>query len=350
MYIEDKIDVSKLSSRKITPEGYLIAEAVFTKAGVQYYDESIITGNPKDVGNVVGVYRPESVITDDKTIESLKRKPITIDHPPENVNASNYKMYSVGITGENITKVKDGRISGTVQFYDKDVIESINKNILREISLGYEANTFKKDGEYRGEKYQYVFDGGMGVNHCAVVKSGRCGSEVSILDKAEDKKVDEENNKNEIVIKDSDSSNEADVSNNKRTKENTKKDDQHGKEKMMLDNAELEKMIFDKANEIAIKRSNAMNLGQVFLGDSVDFSAMTDRQIIESAYKKAINDSDDISKKSDDYLLGALSAARNNQQKAKAQQVTISDSIKSTTTQDAKYFSALECRAMKKRS
>jgi len=73
-----------------TSEGYLRGEAIVSRAGVFKY---------RNVdGSIRGELRhPDDVFNND-SLSTLKMIPITIDHPPEFVNASNAHKYQVGYT------------------------------------------------------------------------------------------------------------------------------------------------------------------------------------------------------------------------------------------------------------
>lgn len=178
------------TTREMTPEGYLLAKVALTKVGVQDYSLSDLTGNPADEGKVVGVFRPKETVFHQETKDSAKMKPFTELHPDQFVDINNYKNLSLGHIGDKIEALDSERLGASLLVTDKSLIDKI-QNGLNEISVGYTANIVEKKGIYKGQKYDYAFDGPMYINHIAVVPAGRCGDSVSILDKKGDKTMSE---------------------------------------------------------------------------------------------------------------------------------------------------------------
>lgn len=173
------------STRKITAEGYLKATAALTRVGLQDYRLSDITGNAND-RKVVKVLRPAATVFADETIESAKLKPITMYHPSTMVDSENHHNLSVGTIGENVHKLDKDRLGASIIITNKAIIDDIMNGKVSEVSMGYSADLKKESGVFNDEHYDYVFDGAMNINHCAIVPKGRCGETVSILDKKED--------------------------------------------------------------------------------------------------------------------------------------------------------------------
>ena len=184
MQITDSLEL-KASSRKLTKEGYLKATAALTKVGLQEYRLSDITGNANDT-KIVKVLRPADVVFNDDTIDSAKLKPITLLHPQQMVDSDNHHKLSVGTIGENVHKLDDKRLGANIVITNKAIIDDILNNKFAQLSMGYTANFREEKGIFDGEPYEYAFDGAMTINHCAIVQKGRCGEDVSILDKKED--------------------------------------------------------------------------------------------------------------------------------------------------------------------
>src|SRR4051812_44815165 len=85
----------------MTRDGYLVAEVRAARTGVYDYHGSEL-GRP-DLGTVK-VYRPPEEVFSDDALASFTSLPVTIDHPPEMVNAKNWKRYARGYTGEDAAK------------------------------------------------------------------------------------------------------------------------------------------------------------------------------------------------------------------------------------------------------
>jgi hypothetical protein len=179
--INDKLVLER--SRQMTPEGYLKATAAITKVGVQKYRASEFGFGPDDV--IIGVFRPPGTVFHPETIESTKLKPITHQHPEEDVNAKNHNRYDVGTVGETVEPIDSEILGANILLTDSVIVQDVNERKIEELSLGYDSYIVSENGEYNGEKYQYRFDGPMIVNHLAIVDAARCGDSVKILDKGE---------------------------------------------------------------------------------------------------------------------------------------------------------------------
>jgi hypothetical protein len=154
------------TSFETTAEGFLQGSAVVTRTGVFTYL------NPD------GTYRYELRHPDDvfvpESLETIKRKPVTNDHPTDGIiTKKNAKKFVVGSTGSEV-KTDDNKIAIDFVVMDEKTIENI-KNGKRELSLGYRCDTFPEEGVYEGFKYTHR-QKNIVVNHLAVVQKGRAGS------------------------------------------------------------------------------------------------------------------------------------------------------------------------------
>ena len=167
---------SRISPNQIeTAEGYLICRSVpIARTGDQEYTarEVMQDGDP---GQTVIVHRrPEDVFAEE-TIASFEGKPVTDDHPPENVQAENFASYARGHV-QNVRQAGDNLV-GDVYITDAKLASDVKHRVKREISCGYQCDLVP-DGA--GGYYQTNIRG----NHVAVVLRGRAGHEVAIHDAA----------------------------------------------------------------------------------------------------------------------------------------------------------------------
>ncbi len=344
----DNLALTK-TTRKLTKEGYLQGVAALTRVGVQKYQLSNFTGLDSDTNKLVGVFRPPETVFSDETIDSAKLKPITMTHPHEMVDADNYRNYSVGSIGENVYKLDDERLGSTIQITNKAIIDDIQNGKIKEVSMGYTANVKQQTGEYKGEQYEYVFDGAMSINHCAIVNAGRCGETVSILDNKEEqlgmnieeikeKIINDEDFKQKLkeLLKDSNHE-ESDKSNN--SDNDITEDD---KQVHQDSNSENEEKNQEKAIQDAVAvRLSIIDKARYILKDQ-DFSNMSNRQILDKALEGSVKNADG---KSDEYLLGLLDGVVDKHNKAKEQHKIISDSS-TNVSNHAKYYSASEIQKL----
>lgn len=158
-----------------TPEGYLQGYIRVTCAGVFRY-----LGD--DGKTIVRVYRPESEVGDLESVLSANSKPITLQHPNDNVTVENIKKYQVGFTGT------DAHFDGidlwiTVTITDQKAIESIENGEVEAVSCGYDVKSVEKNTDprnnWRGTEYTHI-QHGIRYNHVALVYAGRAGESVQI--------------------------------------------------------------------------------------------------------------------------------------------------------------------------
>ena len=165
---------------RITPGGHLVALARVAKANnIQDYAPSEIGQPPKADGSPYRIFRPESAVFAKDAIASAAHRPITIDHPSEDVTAANWKQLAVGDTGGEV--MRDGDfLRIPVMVMDARGVEAAQKS-HREFSLGYSADLDMTPGTFDDAAY----DGSMRsirVNHLALCGSARGGSELRIID------------------------------------------------------------------------------------------------------------------------------------------------------------------------
>lgn len=161
----------RLSEHKYkTPEGYLICtDAILARTGKQRYTKDELFGDGDS--EEVDVDRPYEQVMNEKTISSFENKPVTFDHPDEDVNVGNYKEYAVGYVRDVHQGKVDGRdvILGNLVITDQDAIDAIENGEHTDLSCGYDCD-IKDDGH--GSYYQNNIRG----NHVALCREGRAGN------------------------------------------------------------------------------------------------------------------------------------------------------------------------------
>lgn len=156
-----------------TPEGFLIVPAVIAKKTVLDYPEY---GRKELMGDA---------IFEKSFIDSANGCPISFDHPenngaPENVNNENYDKYIVGVVlTPEIDKEKE-EVRANLKIFDKDVIELIKNDDIRELSQGYTCNLKFEKGIFNGVPYD-AEQTEIILNHIALVRNGRGGKNFTIL-------------------------------------------------------------------------------------------------------------------------------------------------------------------------
>ena len=178
MYLQDRMNLN--TKRVYTDEGYLIVPAKIARTGIQKYRASEMGISDGDPNRIISVYRPPEEVFSDASLSSFSNKPVTDDHPPELVNASNSKKYTVGHSGPEVKKIED--FAETELFVtDALVINKINDGKV-ELSNGYVADIDWTPGvSPDGEPYEAMQRNIRG-NHIAIVTKGRAGSACRVAD------------------------------------------------------------------------------------------------------------------------------------------------------------------------
>lgn len=164
---------SKISENMTkTPEGYLICRNVpIGRTGAMtYYGEELNLEEKRGIKLKV-TRKPEELFSK-ATIASFEGKPVTNDHPSNNLTIDTINIYSRGHT-ENVRSEGD-LLMADLYVVDAGLISEI-ENGKREVSCGYDCLWIEnEDGTY--EQKEIV------GNHVAIVQEGRAGPRVAIKD------------------------------------------------------------------------------------------------------------------------------------------------------------------------
>ena len=160
------------------PEGYLLCVGVpIARTGKMYYGPGELPLKVGDNG-IIEVTRDEAVVFSPQTMASFEGKPITLDHPLEDVSPKNWKRLACGYL-RNVRrgdgKDHDKLIADAV-INDEDAIQMVLSG-KRGVSCGYDA---RYEQTSPGRARQIKISG----NHAALVSNPRCGEACSIRDEA----------------------------------------------------------------------------------------------------------------------------------------------------------------------
>lgn len=161
----------KLSAHKYkTPEGYLVCtDAILARTGKQKYLRSEVFGDDcENANDEIEINRKPEEVFSPATLASFENKPITVEHPEEDVNAENHKAYSVGYVRDIRRGTYDGEdvMLGTLVVTDEATIEEIESGKHTELSCGYDCDI--EDTEHPEQK-------NIRGNHVALCEQGRAG-------------------------------------------------------------------------------------------------------------------------------------------------------------------------------
>ena len=153
-----------------TPEGYLVCtDAILARTGKQTYHRKELWGdscnNPDDN---VDVMRDAKEVFSDATLASFENKPVTVEHPNEDVTAENHNDYAVGFVRDVHQGKVDGQdvMLGTLIITDAKTINEIENGEHTELSCGYDCDIDDSDNPQQRN---------IRGNHVALCQQGRAG-------------------------------------------------------------------------------------------------------------------------------------------------------------------------------
>lgn len=165
-------------------------DVILCRSGIQLYHKSeiepFITADNKPAveKEVYREYRPASVVV--KAQDLCKSLPVTKEHPREWVTPKNWQELAGGTLDKEVSVVAlEGEAEGeiglksNITFYTEDLYNYYLSN--KEVSLGYNCRKhFVPNPEEVG--YDIILDEITEVNHLAITRAGRGGSEVAVID------------------------------------------------------------------------------------------------------------------------------------------------------------------------
>jgi hypothetical protein len=161
-------------SKKRNNQGFLEIKARATRTGIQEYPELNQTH-----------YRPAIEVFNQDSINSLKKLPVSVFHPPEPITISNAKKYSIGFTDSEVQKSSvnnEDFLEINLVITDENTAQRVERKELVEVSMGYTADRIPESGEVEGKKYNVV-QKNIVYNHVALLPIGnaRAGRNARIL-------------------------------------------------------------------------------------------------------------------------------------------------------------------------
>ena len=167
-----------------TSEGFLKGRAIVTSIGVFTYKR-------KD-GTVQRELRLPEEVFNEKTLQSMKLKPVTLNHPNELVTSDNADKLQVGSLGDNPSRttqwdrapydeVTDGiNCAIDMVITNKDAIDAV-LNGKQALSMGYTCDLEQAQpyATWCGIEYDFI-QRNIRYNHCAIVDSARAGDNAKI--------------------------------------------------------------------------------------------------------------------------------------------------------------------------
>ncbi len=174
---------SALSPAKETEEGYLYVDGFAVVPGILRY--------PRADGTVVRELILPEDIHDPASVDSLRRKPITWEHPPRRVDSQNVDAYGIGNL-DDTGRGPDGELKVQFLIQKADYVEKFKRGDKRGLSPGYMCQLDDTPGvhpvygEYDRRQHSRRY------NHLAIVSNPRGGPRASARFDADDFVLEEE--------------------------------------------------------------------------------------------------------------------------------------------------------------
>jgi hypothetical protein len=148
---------------KRTPEGFVIDSPIVGRTGIQEYRNSD--------GSVRREYRPADEVFNADALQSMRGKPITVEHPQNGIDTTNAGLHTIG------TVLTEGRKSqdGTTVVADIVLHQPERIGDRRELSLGYNVDLEMSPGVAPDGSHYDAIQRNIRVNHLSVVAKGRAG-------------------------------------------------------------------------------------------------------------------------------------------------------------------------------
>ena len=167
-----------------TNEGFLKGRAIVTSIGVFTYKRAD--------GTIQRELRLPEEVFSPSTLNSMKLKPVTLNHPTELVTSDNADKLQVGSLGDNPSWTKEWHDRNWEEVTDgincaidmivtkKDAIDAI-LNGKQALSMGYtcDLEMAEPGSTWCGVEYDFI-QRNIRYNHCAIVDSARAGDNAKI--------------------------------------------------------------------------------------------------------------------------------------------------------------------------
>jgi hypothetical protein len=153
-----RFDESKIEIDEVT--GWLTMEGTAALVGVMQYDDT-------------SEYVPPETLAD---VESLLSAPLTVQHPPQNLDLETTRQYQVGTVLS--ARLDDGKLRVRIRVTDSEAVAAIQSG-TRELSPGYLAELDRTPGLWSGKKYDAI-QTKRRYNHLALVDRARGGRQARL--------------------------------------------------------------------------------------------------------------------------------------------------------------------------
>lgn len=171
IFVQRRCDRADLASIKRTDEGFLIVEGFVAKPGILIY-------RGPDGQEVRELVTAESLHRDD-SLETLKRKPVTLKHPGKDVDPRSVKQVRVGSVGTDVEITEDGRVKVSFTVERSDAIKAVEDG-THQLSPGYRVEIDPTPGIHPIFGRYDAIQVSRRYNHLAIVDRARGGPQIHL--------------------------------------------------------------------------------------------------------------------------------------------------------------------------
>lgn len=165
-------DRGLIASVRRTDEGYVVARAYIARPGVMEYRQA-------DGGIIRELVLPEE-LHDPASIDTLRGKPTTLEHPPEDVTPANVSKYGTGDVDNEVRVNDEGYLDVELRLRRQDAIAAYDDGTKVELSPGYWVRSEDSPGTHPQYGPYDRVQRSRRYNHVAQVERARGGPDLRI--------------------------------------------------------------------------------------------------------------------------------------------------------------------------
>lgn len=166
MQLRRRYDRATLARPLKRPDGSMLIEGFLAAEGVLDYE------TPE--GDTWREYVPAGTLQ--ASVADLVGRPVTMEHPPEDVTPDNYDRYAVGTVVAAEWDQEEKAIRVTLSIMRRDILNAVDDG-KHELSPGYLADVDETPAETGNGSYDAV-QTGREYNHVAIVEEARGGPKI----------------------------------------------------------------------------------------------------------------------------------------------------------------------------
>jgi hypothetical protein len=165
-----RFDRGELQKPLKMANGWLRLDGYLTRTGIFEY--------LKPDGSKRLEFRPPDEVFKADSLATFSMVPVTDDHPPVMLDASNTTEWARGAVSESVRQDGD-KLRAALLITDASLVEKMERKDACEVSCGYHCDMDETPGEHQGQRYDAVQRNIRG-NHVAIVSKGRAGADVRV--------------------------------------------------------------------------------------------------------------------------------------------------------------------------